>query len=951
MDEFPTSALLPGKQRAAAVPKPLEIPVRDDQDVVAPVVAVTAVTRAETPSEDVEAARTPPTRSPGHQLASGTSEPSPPDSDDKDGTATRTTTTALPSPAFTIPTPRGVEQMSPDVVQEPRRQPMAPRIVIDGKTTVQCCFCGRNSQGSAAMKRHIYASCQAKPKVADKMAIDAIIEEYLVKNYNTETPAVEKTRQRVDPDETEEDSDSDDIGRRSDEARIKQKNASAAYLDEDDEEEDVREDMARRMALAASADVEEEQTAPPATMTTTMPGKRERRPSAKLASASNGALNITAPKIAPKTTPPPMDAEVLTCAKCGVFTTLKPVGLKIHMTRCKASVPAPSTEQPLSSKMVQKQSHATTLTKMNTTRKRRKCLLSDDQACAHVSRNAAELVAHMLDHGVEVVFGFGAKTGTIDGDEDVVEVPEVVSRGRMTTTTTLKVHWAARKCTMCSHEKFDSREELCAHYLNEHGCEVGSAMKTPTSAAIAQPQRSSSLTRPQREKRTTLRYARESESPPPPKSPTPTAQVPPLPTAKVLIGAERNCEYCSFNSGSFRMLKTHYNNVHGIDVAVSETTPMETTAMVVQHTVQNVAMSQRETVIKPGDQACSCHCGREFPSIRSLKAHTRWCKPSAARGVVESGGAATEVEDEVQETMCEEIGSDGEDVSQPSETAWTILKTETTCPHCRDEFDEHKTLIHHMHKEHGIKRLNVVEAMPRSEAPGSSKKRVLPVTSVQRDTFPSTKRISTRHNNDNVSLAVAPASNELVVTRLASGETVSADVVNQLMAKLEQQHSRITALERTCNAMKTLVDPFNAGAKIQRIHIDEQSSSSGFAPITTFGRLVWLTNVCAANLELPVEEQMQEALEYLVQLLVRAGTDVLHLISIKIYLSDNRDMGPIVKVWDDFFTKLGIPPNDRPVRNTVISHGFSKHRLMKVELHGHAVLPGPNETALAKGVP
>jgi enamine deaminase RidA (YjgF/YER057c/UK114 family) len=104
-------------------------------------------------------------------------------------------------------------------------------------------------------------------------------------------------------------------------------------------------------------------------------------------------------------------------------------------------------------------------------------------------------------------------------------------------------------------------------------------------------------------------------------------------------------------------------------------------------------------------------------------------------------------------------------------------------------------------------------------------------------------------------------------------------------------------------------------------------------------------------LELPVEEQMQEALEYLVQLLVRAGTDVLHLISIKIYLSDNRDMGPVVKVWDDFFTKLGIPPNDRPVRNTVISHGFSKHRLMKVELHGHAVLPGPNETALAKGVP
>ena len=53
------------------------------------------------------------------------------------------------------------------------------------------------------------------------------------------------------------------------------------------------------------------------------------------------------------------------------------------------------------------------------------------------------------------------------------------------------------------------------------------------------------------------------------------------------------------------MLKTHYNKVHGIDVEVSETTPVETTAMVAQHTVQNVAMPQRETVIKPGDQACS----------------------------------------------------------------------------------------------------------------------------------------------------------------------------------------------------------------------------------------------------------------------------------------------------------------------------------------------------------
>ena len=90
---------------------------------------------------------------------------------------------------------------------------------------------------------------------------------------------------------------------------------------------------------------------------------------------------------------------------------------------------------------------------------------------------------------------------------------------------------------------------------------------------------------------------------------------------------------------------------------------------------------------------------------------------------------------------------------------------------------------------------------------------------------------------------------------------------------------------------------------------------------------------------------MRQALSNLVELLVEAGTDVLHLVDVTIYLADIRDLYEAAEVWNEFFTDLGIPREQRPVRN-VLQSLVSKDKMLKVELYAQAVLPAEGETAL-----
>jgi enamine deaminase RidA (YjgF/YER057c/UK114 family) len=94
---------------------------------------------------------------------------------------------------------------------------------------------------------------------------------------------------------------------------------------------------------------------------------------------------------------------------------------------------------------------------------------------------------------------------------------------------------------------------------------------------------------------------------------------------------------------------------------------------------------------------------------------------------------------------------------------------------------------------------------------------------------------------------------------------------------------------------------------------------------------------------------MKQALDNMVKLLIDAGTDVLRLINIQIYVADIRDMQETFQAWDSWFSMMGISPAHRPVRNIIESR--LKDRILKVELYAHAVLPPSGERPLAGGVP
>jgi enamine deaminase RidA (YjgF/YER057c/UK114 family) len=295
------------------------------------------------------------------------------------------------------------------------------------------------------------------------------------------------------------------------------------------------------------------------------------------------------------------------------------------------------------------------------------------------------------------------------------------------------------------------------------------------------------------------------------------------------------------------------------------------------------------------------------------------------------------------------------DGDEPDRERFEISQDMTKCPFCTkdSEFHTHGLFINHLRKKHMNLEIVLVDKKERQ------------VSGLKRGRPPH-QRASYSENVDLISRPLTRFSNERAIVRQSSGrevanlsisdgEVVTAHVFNELVSRFKALEDKVDALERSRTSMRhALVEPFDPTTKIQRIQVGERSvsNSAGFSPIVTFGRLVWLTGItaCFENVEvMPIQAQMRQSLDYMVKLLERAGTDVLHLISIKVYLNDIRDMGPCAKIWEEYFSEMGIEAKDRPVRNTCVSQ--SKDRRLLVELHAHAVLPGEGEIALPHGRP
>jgi len=983
---FPSSK---SKERVELAPKGIEIPVGEGED------ATVSVTPSRSPGQ---AADVSPLNSEKEEEGDG------PEAEARQPTAVVTAA----SPHIDIPTPRGVEQMSPGLAQEPaveeeeeeaEDEEEVPKVAATQKinvprnTPVTCLFCQRVNQGSQGMRRHAYA-CAFKPILMPKAQLDEMIENYLRNHVLVELER-EKSRgagvvargqagaggKHLDPDETDEDSASDDVGRRSDEARVKQSKNASHYLDESDDDH-IRLDIQQRM-LEGSDD---EQTA---SRMYTAQDKRERRPSMK---ASNAKSNGFSPR-AEHGKPMKMYMNISggwPCDVCG-FVAKSSAGLKIHFNRtdkhgevrsmATAGEPLVVGTRLAKSITPAEPSPRGELQIMPADWKQRKCLLAEYLSCPVKCASYDDLVMHMLtQHRVKVVRR-GSELAKLSAQNAAEKLktrvqskptPELTSRPKRQTRVTarfssgayesesehgsgsdpqseveyesesemdaeeapkklaspspsatkLRLHAKSRKCRSCSHEPFATFKALLGHYAHEHGIMYnveGSAAASDKLGASA------AALKPTTEPPKPTRVATKSR--------------------KIMSGSERTCEECDCFSGSFRSLEKHYNTVHGYEVILELQPPLAKMTTMPAMT-KTVAQAVSKTKSKSKNEVCP-YCKKPgFEPGAGFASHQRACVKKVTQAAVEVSESDAEDDaarvSDVQETMCDDLASDDEDVSQPKET-WTIMQGETRCPGCQKNFKSDDSLKRHIEDVHNATVERVDEL---------SRKRARALTNVSYDQAPAPKKMGTRNNE----LAIVRPSTELEVSRSlaisSDAEFVPVTAYNALVARLSTLEARLTALENSRGSMRQpFLDPFDPNVGIKRIQVAGQLSTYGFSPITCFGRLVWLTNVSAANLELPVEGQMSEALDYLVQLLVRAGTDVLHLISIKIYLCDNRDMAPVVKVWDDFFLKHGVAPNARPVRNTVISHGFSKHRLMKVELHGHAVLPATNETALPTGVP
>ena len=157
----------------------------------------------------------------------------------KDGEVANEAPARTPAPALAVsspttldvevPTPRGVDQMSPDGNRE-------YKIYKD----FECCFCGAQKKfnGYLAFKKHVVSYCSAKPEETfDRVSAASS------KSFGHEQPAMDQAEMvsafvmedENDKDETDRDSDADDDGPRSDTVKHRAEAEATHNADSDDD--------------------------------------------------------------------------------------------------------------------------------------------------------------------------------------------------------------------------------------------------------------------------------------------------------------------------------------------------------------------------------------------------------------------------------------------------------------------------------------------------------------------------------------------------------------------------------------------------------------------------------------------------------------------------------------------------------------------------------------------
>ncbi|WP_150303963.1 RidA family protein [Pseudomonas saliphila] len=97
------------------------------------------------------------------------------------------------------------------------------------------------------------------------------------------------------------------------------------------------------------------------------------------------------------------------------------------------------------------------------------------------------------------------------------------------------------------------------------------------------------------------------------------------------------------------------------------------------------------------------------------------------------------------------------------------------------------------------------------------------------------------------------------------------------------------------------------------MHIQRQHTDKRMSQIVIHQGTVYLSGQVADNVNADVEQQTRDTLKEIEKLLVEAGTDTRHLLSVTIYLKDiMRDFAGMNTAWDQW-----LPEGIAPARATV----------------------------------
>jgi enamine deaminase RidA (YjgF/YER057c/UK114 family) len=171
-----------------------------------------------------------------------------------------------------------------------------------------------------------------------------------------------------------------------------------------------------------------------------------------------------------------------------------------------------------------------------------------------------------------------------------------------------------------------------------------------------------------------------------------------------------------------------------------------------------------------------------------------------------------------------------------------------------------------------------------------------------------------------------------------------------MMIRQQTTDRQLDELKAENRAMRSMVDELRRHialsadqTQIKRVASGDQDL--GYAPITVFGRSVYLTGVVGSTCGHDVALQTGEALNRLKQILNKAGTDLAHILRVTVYVSDIRFVEKMNFAWDKFFDVHQVERHLRPTR--VTQAACLKFPEIHVEMHAEAVIPSP---PLAEGV-